>query len=119
MLSKPEGAPFYVSQNTMTWQSAKNLCTALNKTMVSISDWQCSQKICRTGTNCECKDGCSCKNEDKTAVSDVIKQMGGYSSFNGWTSSQYSGCYYYSLNKSGGYVGSTEKTKLKRNAICK
>jgi Cu2+-exporting ATPase len=53
------------------------------------------------------------------AVSDVIKQMGGYSSFNGWTSSQYSGCYYYSLNKSGGYVGSTEKTKLKRNAICK
>ena len=120
MLDKPSGAPFYVSKKALTWQSAKNLCSALGKSMVSLTDWQCAHKICRTGSGCECKDNCSCRKvKDKTGVSDIITQMAGYSSFNGWVTNSYSSCYYYSLNKSGGYVGSAEKTKMTRHAICK
>ena len=114
---KPESAPFYVSSNTQTWQSASNFCSALGKKMVSLSDWECGKSICNSG--CDCKDSCACKTADSSAVSPIITQMSGYGSFNGWVTNKYSSCYYYSLNKSGGYVGSTEKTKYGRHAICK
>ena len=85
--------------------------------MVTFTDWECGKTICNSG--CDCRDNCSCKTADSIAVSPVLAQMSGYPSFDGWVNNKYSSCYYYSVSKSGGYVGSAEKTKLLKNAVCK
>ena len=106
LASKPDSAPFYISTQKMLWQAAKNFCSALGKKSVTLSDFECGSTFCSSG--CDYTVG-SCKKENSTAVSDVVAAMGAYSSFYGWTSTQYSSCYGYAVDKRGGYVGNPRK----------
>ncbi len=115
LAEKPETAPFYISTQKMLWQAAKNFCTALGKKSVALSDFECGSTFCSSG--CDYRTG-SCKKANSTAVSDVVAAMGAYSSFYGWTSTQYSSCYGYAVNKSGGYIGNPTK-KQSLLAACK
>ena len=111
---KPDNAPFYLSKDKMMWINAKNLCSAMGYSIVSISDYKCDYTFCNK-SSCTRKQG-GCYNSNKNTVLTAMKDA--YGAFRqSWVSDTWSTRYVYRIDTSN-YVDYLE-LESSFYAVCK
>ncbi len=108
-----------VSDEPMTWWSAKRFCEAIDKpTMLNVKDLNCKdtdlgEEEDNGGTTGICYDA-----DSNTRPSVLIEILRTYRNTFVWTSNSYSSCHGMYINLSNGYVEADGRTHL-NDALCK